>query len=294
MRKLIFAMLLMLLTSAPAGAASIADDETANDAIETAGIQIPNGSGPSASVGVLTLIPGDVDFVGVGPLVAGDVITAVATPLGGEFLVPDTIIGVFNAAGDRLDFNDDAGGIGFGSALGFEVSSDGDYFVGVSGFGDEAFMGFHSEDGRYALTVSVVPVPSSNTPPDCSAAVATPDNLWPVDRRLVDVSIAGVSDSDGDPVALAITSIFQDEPIANLRRRDTCRDGLGLGTDLASVRAESSGTGDGRVYSIGFSAMDGHGGECSGTVTVCVPRRQGRHAGCVDQGALFDSTDCNG
>jgi hypothetical protein len=295
MRKLILAMLLMLLTGATAGAGTIVDDESANDLIETAGIQIPREADSSAYVGIFTLSPAqDVDFVGLGPLAAGDVITAATTPLeDSRFRDPDTVLGVFNAAGDRLAINDDAGGLVFGSALAFEVFSAGDYFVAVSGTGDPTFQGFHSESGSYALTISLVPVSAPNTPPDCSTAVATPEELWPLDHKMADVSIAGITYSDGDPVALTITSIFQDEPLVNSRGTDSCGDGAGVGTEMASVRAASNGAGDGRVYSIGFTAMDDGGEECSGTVAVCVPHDQGGSDTCVDQGPLFDSTDCD-
>ena len=85
MRKLILAMLLMLLTGATAGAGTIVDDESANDLIETAGIQIPHEADSSAYVGDFSLIPAqDTDFVGLGSLVAGDVITAATTPLEGS------------------------------------------------------------------------------------------------------------------------------------------------------------------------------------------------------------------
>ncbi len=47
------------------------------------------GSVPSAHVGIFSLTPNDVDFLGLGPVVAGDVITAVTTPLeDGIFQVP--------------------------------------------------------------------------------------------------------------------------------------------------------------------------------------------------------------
>lgn len=63
--------------------------------------------------------------------------------------------------------------------------------------------------------------------------------------------------------------------------------------DTAEVRAERSGSkknpGNGRVYHIAFTATDGHGGSCDGTVTVGVPHDQ-RGAGAVDDGPLFDST----
>lgn len=62
-----------------------------------------------------------------------------------------------------------------------------------------------------------------------------------------------------------------------------------MGTSTADVRAERSGTGDGRVYRIMFSADDGKGGSCTGEVLVTVPHDQSG-AAAVDQGALFDST----
>jgi hypothetical protein len=48
------------------------------------------------------------------------------------------------------------------------------------------------------------------------------------------------------------------------------------------------------MYSIGFTAMDDGGEECSGAVAVCVPHDRGGSDTCVDQGPLFDSTDCDG
>ena len=62
----------------------------------------------------------------------------------------------------------------------------------------------------------------------------------------------------------------------------------------AQVRAERVGDpkvpGDGRVYHIGFTADDGKGGICTGTVRVGVPHDQGGGATPVNGGALYDST----
>lgn len=49
-----------------------------------------------------------------------------------------------------------------------------------------------------------------------------------------------------------ITSIQQDEPTTGLGGGDTPVDGAGVNTAQASVRAERSGKGNGRVYSIAF------------------------------------------
>jgi cysteine-rich repeat protein len=70
----------------------------------------------------------------------------------------------------------------------------------------------------------------------------------------------------------------------------TCPDAAGIGTSTASVRAERDENGDGRVYHVTFRADDGRGGQCTGTVTVCVPHDMGAGATCVDQGPLTSST----
>ena len=134
----------------------------------------------------------------------------------------------------------------------------------------------------------------TNLPPDCSGATASVDQLWPPNHTFRNVSINGVTDPDGDPVTITITGIFQDESVNGLGDGNTCPDGQGVGTSTAQVRAERSGLLDGRVYTIFFLAEDGLGGECEGSVTVCVPHSQGQGSDCVDQGPNVDSTDCGG
>ena len=125
----------------------------------------------------------------------------------------------------------------------------------------------------------------ANTPPDCDAATASPAELWPPNHQLAAVSVAGVTDPDGDPVIITITGVRQDEPVGA-----TCPDATGIGTAGASLRVERLGGGDGRVYQVSFTADDGRGGQCSGAVTVCVPHDQRPRHACGDQGPLFDST----
>jgi hypothetical protein len=91
-------------------------------------------------------------------------------------------------------------------------------------------------------------------------------------------------------VTITITGITQDEAIASEDHGNPCADATGIGSSAAHLRATREGTGDGRVYHVAFLADDGHGGQCTGVVTVCVPHDQGRGRACVDQGALFDST----
>jgi hypothetical protein len=135
----------------------------------------------------------------------------------------------------------------------------------------------------------------NNTPPVCTEAAAGPDELWPPNHKFVEIGVIGVTDPDGDALAITIDSIEQDEPTDTFGDGKFTPDGQGVGTDTAEVRAERSGTkkvpGDGRVYQIGFTADDGNGAVCSGTVTVCVPHDQGEGSVCVDSAPpSYDST----
>ncbi|HEX5759821.1 MAG TPA: SBBP repeat-containing protein [Thermoanaerobaculia bacterium] len=127
---------------------------------------------------------------------------------------------------------------------------------------------------------------AANRPPDCAAAAASPALLWPANGKLVPVAIRGVTDPDGDPVAIVVTAIRQDEPPA----KKGSPDAAGVGTATPRLRAERLGSGDGRVYHVDFTARDGAGGECTGTVRVCVPHDQRPAATCKDGGPLYDST----
>ena len=129
-----------------------------------------------------------------------------------------------------------------------------------------------------------------NNPPDCSQVYASPASLWPPNHKFKSVNVLGVTDLDGDPITISITSIFQDEEVNGKGDGNTSPDGKGIGSATAEVRAERAGSGNGRVYHIGFTASDGKGGTCSNTVLVGVPKSMGKKGGFVDDGALYDST----
>jgi hypothetical protein len=96
-----------------------------------------------------------------------------------------------------------------------------------------------------------------------------------------------VTDADGDPATIIIDAIRQDEPTGHGRYSP---DGFGIGFWKAWVRAERKGNGNGRVYHISFTASDGQGGFCSGTVRTAVAHDQGGNMDDIDGGPLYDST----
>lgn len=138
--------------------------------------------------------------------------------------------------------------------------------------------------------VIVVGDGTQNSNPDCSAAAPSVSEIWPPNHIMRDVSVLGVTDPDSDPVSINIDGIMQDEAVDGAGDGNTAPDGAGVGTSTASVRAERSGLGDGRIYEISFTASDPTGGSCSGTVIVTVPKDQGAQGAAVNSGAVFDST----
>jgi len=131
---------------------------------------------------------------------------------------------------------------------------------------------------------------ATNRPPCVRDAVASEPELWPPNHKMVDISIDGETDADGDDVTITITGIRQDEPVAG--PDGTAPDATGVGSSTGSVRAERDEDGNGRVYHIFFDADDGNGGVSSGEVTVTVLHDKRKQDGSpVDGGPLFDSTD---
>jgi hypothetical protein len=148
------------LLAVPSARADIVESEP-NNSFATAD-PIARGAVPWSDVGIMTLggSGGDLDFFSIF-LDVGEVITVVTTPLDNpDFTDPDTVLGFFDPGGGLI-VSDDDGGPGLGSAVGHVAAFAGTYFIGVTGFPDFGFAGGHTESGRYALTVSIVPAPGA-------------------------------------------------------------------------------------------------------------------------------------
>ncbi|MCA1614675.1 MAG: DUF11 domain-containing protein [Acidobacteria bacterium] len=131
-----------------------------------------------------------------------------------------------------------------------------------------------------------------NVAPDCGGARASVREIWSPNHRKLAVSILGVRDADGDPVSVRIDRVMQDEPTNGTGDGDTCPDAhVTPDGSTAYVRAERSGAGNGRVYTIYFTASDGRGGSCRGSVKVPVPHDRGGGAA-IDDGPRYDSAVC--
>lgn len=127
-------------------------------------------------------------------------------------------------------------------------------------------------------------------PPVCSAVVPSATALWPPNHKFVPVTLTGATDFAGDPIPVTVTGVTQDEPLNGQGDGDTGPDAKAGGSNNeVLLRAERSGTGDGRVYQIAFAATDTNGGTCSGTVTVGVPHDQRPGSVAIDSGQAVNS-----
>jgi hypothetical protein len=169
MRNLILSMLMLVAIALPARAV-LTDQESSNNSLSTAAIQMTGDATIKSDAGFFTFTVGggDTDYLGIGGLIAGDVVTVSTTPLVDppDLEHPDTIVGLFNSTGTELCVGDDAYNndldnfpIGFGSLCRLEIPADGDYFAGATGFSAMPFDGAHFEEGKYSLTVTITPLP---------------------------------------------------------------------------------------------------------------------------------------
>ncbi len=185
MMRFWFFAVLMLVSVAPRPAVAVlTDDEPSNDAIATAAVQIVPTATVTTDGGEFALVPGDFDYLGIGNLAVGDIVTVSTTPLEDVlFNDPDTMIGLFNGGGSRECEGDDSINNeldnppgGRGSLCRFVIDSAGTWYVGVTGFSDPPFDGNHFEGGVYELhvTINAIVVPPTPTPTVAPTSTATP------------------------------------------------------------------------------------------------------------------------
>lgn len=117
-------------------------------------------------------------------------------------------------------------------------------------------------------------------------AAATTAVLWPPNHGFVAVGITGVTDPNNNAI-IKITGVTQDEATNGLGDGDTPIDAVIRADGTVLLRAERSGSGDGRVYRVYFTASDLEGSS-SGVVLVKVPHSPERPA--IDSGGVFEST----
>ena len=121
-------------------------------------------------------------------------------------------------------------------------------------------------------TVTVI----DEEPPVISSVTAGPDRLWPPNHKMVSVSLA-VDATDDCELFCEIESVTSNEPDNGLGDGDTSPD-WDITDDLTvDLRAERSGTGSGRIYTITVACTDESGNSSTDTAEVSVPHDNGNN-----------------
>lgn len=105
----------------------------------------------------------------------------------------------------------------------------------------------------------------------------TPDVLWPANHKYVTVKATVTASDDVDPdPTVSLVSVTSSEPDNGAGDGNTVNDAVTVDDTTFRLRAERSGTGTGRVYTITYRVTDACGNESTASATVTVPLSRGR------------------
>jgi hypothetical protein len=116
-------------------------------------------------------------------------------------------------------------------------------------------------------------------PPVITDAMVNKPVLWPPNHKLVKVTVGYQVADNCDSTPDCALSVSSNEAVDGVGDGNTSPDWEVLDAHHVLVRAERSGTGDGRVYTITITCTDASGNSSSAEVTVEVPHSKGKGSG---------------
>jgi hypothetical protein len=124
--------------------------------------------------------------------------------------------------------------------------------------------------GTDSVTIEAV----DTTPPEINVS-ADPDMIWPPNHKYVDVeTVVTVHDAVDPSPTLTLVSVTSNEPDNGKGDGNTTNDIEILGDTSFKLRAERSGRGQGRTYTITYRATDASGNSAEASVTITVPHNK--------------------
>ena len=138
--------------------------------------------------------------------------------------------------------------------------------------GSDAFS-YKGNDGAVDSNVATVTIHVADTQPPAITAALAMTALWPPNHDLVNVGLT-FSAVDNSTAATTHLKVYSDEDDVTPGSGDQSPDAMNFASGLLRLRAERSGNGDGRVYLIVITSVDGFMNASHRCMTVVVPKSQ--------------------
>ena len=120
-------------------------------------------------------------------------------------------------------------------------------------------------------------VAADTQPPTIQSISASPSVLWPVNHKMVKVTLAVSATDNRDPAPVCkILRVTCNEAVNGPGDGKSQPDWEITGALTVNLRAERCGTGSGRVYAVCVECKDASGNAATGTVEVTVPHDQSK------------------
>ena len=132
---------------------------------------------------------------------------------------------------------------------------------------------------------------NDNERPVIESVTATPNVLWSPNHKMVPVAIKIVSRDNCGIAECKIIGVTSNEPVNGLGDGDTEPDWQIVDNTHVNLRAERSGRGNGRIYTVTVQCTDIHQSISTSTVQVTVPHDQSTKT--LEKTDKTDKTDKN-
>jgi hypothetical protein len=125
------------------------------------------------------------------------------------------------------------------------------------------------------IATGTTEIVTDTTPPTIAGVSANPSSLWPPNHKMVAVKVSVSASDAGSAVTCKIASVSSNEPVDGLGDGDTAPDWQITGNLTVDLRAERSGNGRGRIYTIVVECVDAAQNRSTKPVNVTVPHDRG-------------------
>lgn len=163
------------------------------------------------------------------------------------------------------------------------------HFTGQFGYGTHEVVVSVSDGTAEPATCTASVTVVDTLPPEVTAVTPSQRMLWPPNHKLVPVTVSVTADDQCGMTHSRIVSVTSDEPVNEKGDGNTDPDWLITGNLSLKLRAERSGRGDGRVYTITVETVDHAGHKVTNTTEVKVPHDRRRDVILPDAGGKAKS-----